>query len=110
MSASRSSARRRSGAAAWRSRPTDRAEEHRMPPRELDRALALLATLAALIVVGIVAGILSTGISQEFFQAARTAEQDVARLIGPGAGRGLRLNLALDNLFILVYGSFFVLL
>jgi len=78
--------------------------------RELDRALAVLSTLAALIVVGLIGVTLFSGVSQEFFQAAHTAEVAVARLVAPGAGNGVRLNIALDNLFVIVYGSFAVFL
>lgn len=77
----------------------------------LNRTLAVLAALAALIVAGMVAGIVSTGMSQDFFQSARPIEAHVARLTASPLGAfGLRLNLGLDNLFIVVYGAFFVFL
>lgn len=82
-----------------------------MPIAALDRSLAALAALAALTVAGMVAGILATHISQDFFQSARTVPALLARLTDePGGAFGLRLNLGLDNLFIVLYGAFFVLL
>ena len=78
---------------------------------ELDRALSILATIAAAIVIAMIAGILTTRISQDFFQSARSAAELTARITAdPGSSFGLRLNLGLDNLFVLVYGAFFVLL
>ncbi len=78
---------------------------------ELDRTLSVLALMAATIVIAIIAGILTTRISQDFFQSARTVAELSARITAdPGSSFGLRLNLGLDNLFILVYGAFFTLL
>jgi len=74
----------------------------------LDRTLATLAALAAFIVACMVVGIVSTGMTQDFFQSARPAEAFAAYVAG--GAFGLRLNLGLDNLFIVVYGVFFVLL
>src|SRR5476651_883933 len=74
----------------------------------LDRTLAALAALAAVIVACMVVGIVSTGMTQDFFQSARPAEAFAAYVAG--GAFGLRLNLGLDNLFIVVYGVFFVLL
>ncbi len=79
-----------------------------MTAATLDRTLAALATLAALIVACMVVGIVSTGMTQDFFQSARPAEAFVAYLAG--GAFGLRFNLGLDNLFIVVYGALFVLL
>jgi hypothetical protein len=79
-----------------------------MTATTLDRTLAALATLAALIVACMVVGIVSTGMTQDFFQSARPAEAFVAYLAS--GAFGLRLNLGLDNLFIVVYGALFVLL
>jgi hypothetical protein len=77
----------------------------------LDRILAALAGLAALIVAGMVVGIVSTGMSQDFFQSARPIDAHIARLTAGSLGAiGLRINLGLDNLFIVVYGAFFVFL
>jgi len=82
-----------------------------MDTTRLDRMLAVLAGLAALIVAGMVVGIVSTGMSQDFFQSARPIEAHIARLTaGPLGATGLRINLGLDNLFIVVYGAFFVFL
>ena len=82
-----------------------------MDTTRLDRMLAVLAGLAALIVAGMVVGIVSTGMSQDFFQSARPVEAHIARLTAsPLGATGLRINLGLDNLFIVVYGAFFVFL
>ena len=64
----------------------------------LDRALATLALLAALAVTGILAAGLSAGISQEPFQLARLAAENVPKLLTNP--QGLRLNIAFDNAFI----------
>ena len=74
----------------------------------LDRTLAILATLAALTVACMVVGIVSTRGTQDFFQTARTAEAYGAYLATPLVSFGLRLNLGLDNLFLILYGAFFV--
>jgi hypothetical protein len=81
-----------------------------METRALDRALAILATLAALTVAAMVAGIITTKGSQDFFQTARALEAYSAYLATPLAPFGLRLNLGLDNLFMIFYGAFFVVL
>jgi hypothetical protein len=82
-----------------------------MDTMRLDRMLAALAGLAALIVAGMVVGIVTTGMSQDFFQSARPIEAHIARLTAsPLGATGLRINLGLDNLFIVVYGAFFVFL
>lgn len=82
-----------------------------MDTTRFDRMLAVLAGLAALIVAGMVVGIVSTGMSQDFFQSARPIEAHIARLTAsPLGATGLRINLGLDNLFIVVYGAFFVFL
>ena len=51
-----------------------------MDTTTLDRMLAALAGLAALIVAAMVVGIVSTGMSQDFFQSARPIEAHIARL------------------------------
>ncbi|HEV3489352.1 MAG TPA: hypothetical protein VG224_02030 [Reyranella sp.] len=82
-----------------------------MDTTSFDRMLAALAGLAALIVAAMVVGIVSTGMSQDFFQSARPIEAHIARLTAsPLGAAGLRINLGLDNLFIVVYGAFFVFL
>jgi hypothetical protein len=81
-----------------------------MDSRSLDRSLAILAALAGAIVAVIVIGIVATQSSQDFFQQARPVDAYAARLALPLASFGLRLNLGLDNLFLLVYAAFFVLL
>ena len=81
-----------------------------MEIRSLDRVLAILATLAALTVAGMVVAILSTRGTQDFFQTARSVEAYGAYLATPLVALGLRLNLGLDNLFMILYGAFFVVL
>ena len=81
-----------------------------METRALDRVLAILATLAALTVAAMVAGIITTKGSQDFFQTARAVEAYSAYLATPLVPFGLRLNLGLDNLFMIFYGAFFVVL
>jgi hypothetical protein len=79
-----------------------------MTTLSLNRSLALLALLNALVVAALLASALVAGISQEAFQAGRLAEPNVERLLlNPG---GLRINVGLDNLFIVLYAAFFVLL
>jgi hypothetical protein len=78
-----------------------------METRALDRTLAILAMLAALTVALMVAGIVTTRSSQDFFQSARTVEAYSAHLAAPLSSLGLRLNLGLDNLFMIFYGAFF---
>jgi hypothetical protein len=78
---------------------------------ELDRTLFVLALLAVLIVVAIIAGIVATGMGQDFFQAARPIDAYIARFTDkPVNPLGLRINLGLDNLFIVVYATYFVVL
>ena len=82
-----------------------------MNQKELDRALAVLAFLAAAIVIAMIAGILMTHIAQDFFQSARPVDEFSNKMAdNPVSSFGLRLNLGLDNVFIVVYGAFFVFL
>jgi hypothetical protein len=81
-----------------------------MEIRSLDRVLAILATLAALTVPAMVVAILTTGGTQDFFQTARSVEAYGAYLATPLVALGLRLNLGLDNLFMIFYGAFFIML
>lgn len=76
----------------------------------LDRVLAILATLAAATVAGMVVAILYMHSSQDFFQTAGPVEAYGAYLAIPRVPLGLRLNLGLDNLFMIFYGAFFVVL
>jgi hypothetical protein len=79
--------------------------------RGLNRTLATLAFLASAIVLCMVVGIFATGFSQEFFQLAPSIGAVAEQLSDqPAHAFGLRLNLGLDNLFIVVYCAFFVLL
>ena len=78
-----------------------------MNTRSLDRTLAILATLAASTVAAMVVAILYTHSSQDFFQTAHSIEAASAHLATP---LGLRLNLGLDNLFMIFYATFFIVL
>ncbi len=73
-----------------------------------NRILALLALLSALSVIGILAAGLQAGISQEPFQAARLADENVAKLLTNP--QGLRFNIGFDNAFIVFYTTFFAFL
>lgn len=81
-----------------------------MQIRRLDRTLAILATLAASTVAAMVIGILTTKGSQDFFQTARSVEAYGGYLGTSLVPFGLRLNLGLDNLFMIFYGAFFTVL
>jgi hypothetical protein len=81
-----------------------------MDIRSLDRTLAILATLAASTVAAMVLAILYSHSSQDFFQAAHSIEAASAHLATPLAPLGLRLNLGLDNLFMIFYAAFFIVL
>ncbi|TWB97027.1 hypothetical protein FBZ93_107273 [Bradyrhizobium macuxiense] len=81
-----------------------------MQSSPMDRTLAILATLAAATVGAMVIGILTTKGSQDFFQTARSVEAYGAHLATPLVPFGLRLNLGLDNLFMIFYGAFFTVL
>ena len=74
----------------------------------MHRTLALLALLSALTVSAMLIVALQAGISQEPFQVARLADANTAKLLLNPAG--LRLNVGLDNLFIILYTSYFLLL
>jgi hypothetical protein len=77
----------------------------------LNRILAALSFLAAAIVLVMVAAILATGFfSQEFFELGPSPAQVADQLHEPLHELGLRINLGLDNFFIVVYSAFFVLL
>lgn len=77
-----------------------------MSETAINRVLALLALLSALSVIGILVTGLA-GISQEPFQAARLADENMTRLLTNP--QGLRFNLGFDNAFIVFYTAFFVL-
>jgi hypothetical protein len=81
-----------------------------MDTRSVDRTLAVLGTLAASTVGAMVLAILYTGSSQDFFQTARSIEAASAHLATPLVPLGLRLNLGLDNLFMIFYAAFFIVL
>ena len=81
-----------------------------METRTLDRTLGILAALSGLTVAVMVVGILVTRSSQDFFQSARSIEAYGAFVATPLGPFGVRLNLGLDNLFMIFYGAFFVVL
>ena len=82
-----------------------------MDIRSADRLLAILATLCAATVAAMVVAIVSTKSSQDFFQTARSVEAFTAHLAAsPLNPFGLRINLGLDNLFLVLYAAFFVVL
>lgn len=77
----------------------------------LNRTLAALAFLASAIVLVMVAAIIATGLSQELFELAPSLAFVADQLRDqPVHALGLRINLGLDNLFIVIYSAFFVLL
>ena len=77
----------------------------------LNRTLTALAFLASAIVLCMVVAIVATGFSQELFELAPSPALVADQLRDPPAhALGLRINLGLDNLFIVVYSAFFVLL
>lgn len=82
-----------------------------MDIRSEDRVLAILATLCAATVAAMVVAIVWTKSSQDFFQTARSVEAYAAHLAAsPLNPLGLRINLGLDNLFLILYSAFFVVL
>src|ERR1700730_16605920 len=81
-----------------------------MKTGSLDRMLAIWATLAASTVACMVVAIIATEGSQDFFQTARSLEAYSTYLAAPLVALGLRINLGLDNLFMIFYGAFFIVL
>lgn len=82
-----------------------------MDSRSLDKTLVKLAALCAAVVGLMVIDIIWTRSSQDFFQTARSAQAYADYLAEtPLRSLGLRINLGLDNLFIVGYAGFFVLL
>ncbi len=83
-------------------------EDRTLNAASLDRALVWVSLLNALLVAALFASAILAGISQEPFQLARLPEANVQRLlINP---MGLRINIGLDNGFIIAYSVFFTLL
>ena len=78
-----------------------------MSDTTINRILAMLALLSALSTIGILVAGLHAGVSQEPFQAARLADENVARLLTNP--QGLRYNIGFDNAFIVFYTAFFAL-
>lgn len=82
-----------------------------MEKEHLDRTLAMLAILAMLIVMAMIVAIVTTGVGQDFFQSARPIDEFIGKVTAnPNNALGLRINLGLDNLFIVVYATYFVVL
>lgn len=79
-----------------------------MSETAVNRVLALVAFACALSVAALLGVGLQAGISQETFQAARLASENLARLVTNP--QGLRLNIAFDNAFVVLYTVFFTLL
>ena len=76
----------------------------------LNRTLAALAFLASATVIVMVVAIVATGFSQQIFELAPSPAFVADQLREPVHALGLRINLGLDNLFIVVYSAFFVFL
>lgn len=77
----------------------------------IDRQLAFLAWFAAAMAGAMVVGFILTHSSQNFFQEAHAPDSYAQYLqSSPHAALGIRLNLGFDNLFLIAYGAFFVLL
>lgn len=65
-----------------------------------------MGALAALCVFALVGVALATGVSQEYFEGLHPVPEYTSRIAK--AVSALRLDFAIDNVFILAYGSFFV--
>lgn len=77
----------------------------------LDRIIAVLAILAVMTVVALIVSLVATGVGQDFFQSARHVDEIVQKVMGaPNNAMGLRLNLGLDNFFIVIYAAYFTVL
>lgn len=81
-----------------------------MDSQSINRWLVRLATLGAgLVAVMIVTTLIYRG-DQDFFQSARPVANYASYVATPGVAFGLRLQLGLDNLFLIVYSAFFAFL
>jgi len=67
---------------------------------------ATMGALSALSVFALVGVAVATGVSQEYFEGVHPAPEYTSRIVA--AVSALRLDFAIDNIFILAYGSFFV--
>jgi hypothetical protein len=74
--------------------------------RQLTRLTAVMGALAALSVFALVGVAIATGVSQEYFEGEHPVPEYTARITA--AVSALRLDFAIDNVFILAYGSFFI--
>jgi hypothetical protein len=77
-----------------------------MSQKSIARWTAWLGTIAAFLVFLLVGFGVATGVSQEYFEGVHPAAEYAERLMA--SAQLLRVDFALDNLFILAYGSFFV--
>src|SRR6516165_3769410 len=77
-----------------------------MSQKSIARWTAGLGAVAALLVFLLVGFGVATGVSQEYFEGVHPAAEYAERLMA--SAPLLRVDFALDNLFILAYGSFFV--
>jgi hypothetical protein len=75
-----------------------------MQYRLVTRLTAAMGALAALSVFALVA--VATGVSQEYFEGLHPVPEYTSRIAK--AVSALRLDFAIDNVFILAYGSFFI--
>lgn len=77
----------------------------------LDHVLAVLAMLAIVTVAALIVSLVATGVGQDFFQSARSVDEMVNKVMGaPNNAMGLRLNIGFDNLFIVLYATYFTVL
>ena len=72
----------------------------------VNRLTAAMGGLAALSVFALVGVAVATGVSQEYFEGLHPVPEYTARIAQSVSA--LRLDFAIDNVFILAYGSFFV--
>jgi hypothetical protein len=74
--------------------------------RFVARWTAVMGAIAALMVFLLVGIAVATGVSQEYFEGVHPLAEYTQRAVA--AAPTLRLDFALDNVFILAYGSFFI--
>jgi hypothetical protein len=74
--------------------------------RFVARWTAVMGAIAALMVFLLVGVAVATGVSQEYFEGVHPLAEYTKRAVA--AAPTLRLDFAIDNVFILAYGSFFV--
>ena len=74
--------------------------------RFVARWTAVMGAIAAFVVFLLIGVAVVTGVSQEYFEGLHPLPEYTERIAA--AAPALRLDFALDNLFILAYGSFFI--